>query len=65
MFSYRDDHGIFVLPMGKALHLVECKWAETPSTAVRGFADLEARGVPVSSKTIVTPWRGRRTVGDV
>jgi hypothetical protein len=64
----RDHHGIevdFLLPIGKAVRLVECKWSETPSTRVRGFDDLEARGVKVISKTLVTPWRGRRRVGDV
>jgi predicted AAA+ superfamily ATPase len=70
VFFFRDYLGNevdFVVPAGKRLRLIECKWAETPSTRNRGFAEVErlvgARAV--ASRTIVTPERGRRTVGGV
>jgi hypothetical protein len=67
---YRDHYGNevdFVIPVGEKLHLIEAKWAETPDTAPRGFAEIErlaGRG-GVLSKAIVTPRRGPRRVRDV
>ncbi len=65
--DYAGNEVDFVVPSGTRLLLVECKWAETPSTRLRGFAELDrlldARRI--ASRTIVTPDRVSRTVDDV
>lgn len=59
VYFYRDHHGRevdFLLRRGDQLHLVECKWAEMPTSATRGFAELEALVGPerIGSRTVVT-----------
>jgi predicted AAA+ superfamily ATPase len=66
---YRDHYGNevdFVLPVGEKARLIECKWSETPNSDTRGFREMESLLGPrgVLGKTIITPRRGRRMVGD-
>ena len=69
VYFYRDHHGRevdFLLPRAGRFALVECKWAESPSPAVRGFRELRALAGPerIISETIVTPEPGRRRLSD-
>lgn len=68
VYFVRDQHGSevdFVVPVGEALHLLECKWAEMPARpkAFDGIVKQigEAR---VLSRTVITPVRGIRHRGD-
>lgn len=68
LYFIRDQHGNevdFVVPVGEALHLIECKWAEMPARP-KAFDDVlrhvgEAR---VLSRTVITPTPGLRHRGD-
>ncbi len=70
VFFFRDYSGNevdFVVPAGERLRLIECKWADAPSTQVRGFGEIErlVGSANVASRTIVTPECVRRTVDGV
>ena len=65
LYFFRDHYGTevdFVIPVGERLHLLECKWSETPSPRPKGFVALEkAVGAKsVLTRTVVTPSRVRR-----
>ena len=68
VYFIRDQHGSevdFVVPVGEAMHVLECKWAEMPARP-KAFDDVtrqvgEAR---VLSRTVITPMRGLRRRGD-
>ena len=67
IYFYRDHHGHevdFLLPIAGRFALIECKWAESPGAAPRGFSELESLVGPerILSKTIVTLERGSRRV---
>lgn len=73
LYFIRDQHGLevdFVVPVGESLHLIECKWAETPPHP-KAFGELQ-RGLGderILSRTVITPVRGQRrrddlTIGD-
>ena len=70
LYFYRDHHGNevdFVLPKGEKLHLIECKWSESPDPAQKGFLEIERLlgSVNILGKTIVTPGREARTTRGV
>ena len=67
IYYYRDHYGRevdFVVPVGEKLHLIECKWSESPDPNPRGFAELERLLGPgnVLSRTLVGPGRTRRSL---
>jgi len=69
IYFYRDHHGRevdFLLPRAGRFALVECKWAESPSPAHRGFDELRALVGPerIISQTIVTPDPGQRRISE-
>lgn len=43
IYFYRDHYGHevdFMIPVGSAFRLIECKWSENPSLEVRGFREI-------------------------
>lgn len=65
--DYTGNEVDFVVSAGARLRLVECKWSETPSTRLRGFAELAklAGERRIASRSIVTPERVSRKVDGV
>ncbi|NOZ01959.1 MAG: DUF4143 domain-containing protein [Deltaproteobacteria bacterium] len=67
VYFYRDHYGKeidFLIPVGDRFHLMECKWAETPSSRVRGFEEFQNL-VPadrILSRTLLVRDRGRRRI---
>lgn len=69
IYFYRDHHGRevdFLIPSAGRFALIECKWAESPKPAQRGFLEIESLvgSDRIISQTIVTPERGTRRVSD-
>jgi predicted AAA+ superfamily ATPase len=69
IYFYRDHHGHevdFLIPAAGRFELIECKWAESPAAAQRGFAELESLigRDRIISRTIVTPDRGTRRASE-
>lgn len=69
IYFYRYHHGRevdFLIPSAGRFALIECKWAESPRSTHRGFAELESLvGTDrIISQTIVTPERGMRKASE-
>jgi predicted AAA+ superfamily ATPase len=69
IYFYRDHHGRevdFLIPSAGRFALIECKWAESPTSSQRGFAELESLVGPdrIISQTIVTPDRSCRRLSE-
>lgn len=67
IYFYRDHHGRevdFVLSTAGRFHLIECKWARSPSPSQRGFVEMKSLvgEERILSQTIVTPDRGTRAI---
>ncbi|MBI4410967.1 MAG: ATP-binding protein [Deltaproteobacteria bacterium] len=65
LYFYRDHYGHevdFMIPVGNAFRLIECKWSENPSLEVRGFQEILKIVGPerVLSQSIVNQIPGTR-----